>query len=473
MKKKKTKTLVLLVVLLAVLAGAYAAVMAYNKKPSGEENQTTVQEDSATVLALEGTVTEMTVESENGMLEFVLKDEVWSEKNNQGFTMKQTALNSMAGVFANLSATHTIEQATENLSEYGLDDPQYILTAKTAEGNQAVLYVGMQNTMTLEYYVYAENVPGVYTVGATSINYFARDLMDFAELPEFPEVEEGNFLSLEIRNGEDYMKTETLTESAYDMSGLLTWYVTEPFEHEYVAHTTTLDTIMTAISELSYNKAAAFDPDEAELAEMGLDKPQMELAFTYTQPEEDTAETEADPEDIKSYRLYIGNEKEESGYYYVREEGSALVLLMNKSSLDGIMSYNAKNVVNRYFALINIDSVDSIEVVLDDQSEYELVPPASDADDTEAQKLKDLYQSIISIHAEKVVDSQTGPFTMLPLSLTFHRNTEPSLFSVQFAEYDTSYYLAIVDGEGIYLVNKRDYNQYCEDVKAGFEGLSE
>ena len=120
---------------------------------------------------------------------------------------------------------------------------------------------------------------------------------------------------------------------------------------------------------------------------------------------------------------------------------------------------------------INIDSVDSVEIVLDDKSEYTMNPPSSEEKDNASEKLKDLYQSIISVHAEKVVDSYTGTLSMLPLSVTFHRNVDPKTYKIEFAEYDTSYYLAVVDGEGIYLVNKRDYDQYCVDLKEGFETL--
>ncbi len=468
MKKKKTRTLMVLCAFLAVLIAAYAAVMVYNKNKSSEDSTSGSEEESVVILAIEGTVTEMTVESEKGTLEFVLKEEEWLEKNNEGFAIRQPVLTSMAAVFEKLVATHTIEENTENLAEYGLDKPSYILTARTQDGKEAQLFIGMQNTVTMDYYVYAKDVPGVYTIGTSSVNYFKRELMEFADLPTYPKVTEGNFLSLETKNGEEHLKAEMLTESAYDMSGILSWYVTEPFEHEYVAHTSMLDTVLSSVAELTYSKAAAYDPDEAELAKMGLDKPQKELAFTYKK--DSTSETE---EQTYTFRLLIGNAMEGSDYYYVMEEGTKLVLLINKASLDTVLSYKAKDIVNKYFALINIETVDSIRVVLDDGSEYELTTPENDADDAKADALRNVYQSIISIHAERVIDSQTGPFTMLPLTLTFYRNAEPKMYQIQFAEYDTSYYLAIVDGEGIYLVNKRDYDQYCEDVKAGFEGLSE
>lgn len=469
MKKKKAKTLFFLCAFLAVLVGAYAAVMVYNKNRDEQVSTSGSTEEEKVILSLEGTVTEMTVESEGGTLEFVLKDEEWSEKNHEGFAMRQPVLTSMAAVFEKLVATHTIEENTENLSEYGLDKPSYILTAKTQDGKEAQFCVGMQNTVTMDYYVYTKDVPGVYTIGTSSVNYFKRDLMEFADLPSYPKVSEGNFLSLETRDGEEHLKAETLTESAYDMSGILSWYVTEPFEHEYVAHTTMLDTVLSAVAELTYSKAAAYNPDEAELARMGLDKPQKELAFTYKKD----STSEEEKEQTFSFRLLIGNVMEGSNYYYVMEEGSKLVLLMSKESLDTVLSYKAKDIVNKYFALINIETVDSVRILLEDGSELELVTPENDADDAKADALRDVYQSIISIHAERVIDSQTGPFTMLPLTLTFYRNTEPKLYQIQFAEYDTSYYLAIVDGEGIYLVNRRDYDQYCKDVKAGFEGLSE
>lgn len=467
MKKKKTRTLVLLCAFLIVLAGAYAAMMAYNSKEEQKEMEqmmTSAAEETLTIASLEGTVTSVRIESAERTLEFALKDEVWVEVNNEGFDVVQSSMNNLTAAFTGLSTTHTVEENTENLAEYGLDNPKLVLTGKNADGKEAVIYVGMQNAVTSEYYIYTEAVPGVHTVAAVNMNYFSRSLMDFAEMPDYPYVTEGNFEAFEIVNGEERMKAETLEESDYDMSGLMTWYVTEPFEHEYVAHTTTLDKVMAAAADLSYSKAEAYNPGEAELEKMGLLNPEKQLAFRYKEYTDDEAEnTEA-----KDYRLYIGNQKEGTDYYYVQEADSKLILLMKRESLDEVLSYTAKDIVNKYFALINIESVESVVAELDG-TEYELIPP-QDGDKDEDKK-RDLYQKIIGVHAEKVIDGQTGDFTWLPLTITINRNVEPKIYHIQFAEYDNNFYLAIVDGEGIYLVNKRDYEQYCADIKAGFEAL--
>lgn len=468
MKKKKTRTLVLLCVFLAALVGVYAALMAYNSYQEKKEMEQMMEDynndDTLRIAVLDGTVTSVKMESKDRTLEFALEDETWVEVNNEGFPVKQPSMGNLTSAFTELATTHTVEENTENLAEYGLDNPQFVLTAKNADGEEGVIYVGMQNAVTAEYYIYTEAVSGVHTVAAASINYFARNLVDFAELPKYPYVTEGNFVSFETVNGEEHMKAETLTESDYDMSGLMTWYVTEPFEHEYVAHTTTLDKIMAAAAELSYSTAEAYNPSEAELEAMGLANPEKELAFQYKEYSDGTTVND----EVFDYHLYVGNQKEGTDYYYVQEKGSKLILLMSKSALDEVLSYTAKDIVNKYFALINIETVDSIDVELDG-TKYELITPKEG--DKDEDERRDLYQTIISAHAEKVVDSQTGNFKLLPLSVTINRNAEPRTVQIQFAEYDNNYYLAMVDGEGIYLVNKRDYDQYCADVKAGFEAL--
>lgn len=468
MKKKKTRTLVLLCVFLVVLVGAYAALMAYNSNAEKKEMEQMMEEynkeDTLKIAVLEGTVTSVKMESEERTLEFALKDDVWVEVNNEGFDVTQPAMNNLTAAFTSLAATHTVEENTENLAEYGLDNPRFVLTGKNTDGKEGIIYVGMQNAVTSEYYIYTDSVPGVHTVAAASMNYFARNLMDFAEIPDFPYVTEGNFVSIATVNGDERLKAEILTESDYDMSGIMTWYVTEPFEHEYVAHTTTLDKVMAAAADLSYSKAEAYNPSEAELEKMGLTKPVKELAFSYKEYSDGTTVND----EVFDYHLLIGNQKEGTDYYYVQEKGSKLVLLMNKEAVDGVLSYTAKDIVNKYFALINIETVDSIDVELDG-TKYQLITP-KEGDKDEKQR-RDLYQTIISAHAEKIVDSQTGDFKLLPLSVTINRNVEPKTYHIQFAEYDNNFHLAVVDGEGIYLVNKRDYEQYCADVKTGFEAL--
>ncbi|MBP3544502.1 MAG: DUF4340 domain-containing protein, partial [Lachnospiraceae bacterium] len=219
MKKKKTRTLVLLCVFLAALVGVYAALMAYNsneEKKKMEQMMTASTEETLTIAVLDGTVSEVKMESDERTLEFALKDGVWVEVNNEGFNVTQSAMNNLTAAFTGLSTTHTVEENTENLAEYGLDNPRFVLTGKNTDGKEAVIYVGMQNAVTSEYYIYTEAVPGVHTVAAVSINYFARNLMDFAEIPDYPYVTEGNFVSFATVNGEERMKAEILTESAYD-----------------------------------------------------------------------------------------------------------------------------------------------------------------------------------------------------------------------------------------------------------------
>lgn len=476
MNKKKTRTMIVLIVLLAALAGAYAGITAYNKKEKPKENPETSTGSAVTqLLSMErDLVDRISVETAEEYMSFVKKDDVWVVETEEDFDLKQSSLNNMVSVLTNLKAGRTIEETRTNLEEYGLDEPVITVTA-TAAGKYSVLYIGIKNTVTGDYYAYTSESEGVYTISASDAAYFETSLYELAALEAMPDIAEGSYFSLEVDWGENHYRTEYMEDSVYDASNMMTWFVTEPYEHEYVAQTTVLDTIFEGITGLSYEKLAAYKPDEALLKDMGFETPQGRLAYTYSDEVnnmDDDAEA-VDPADLKKFVLLVGNLDESGSYYYVKEESSDQVYLIAASSLDEIMKYNAKDIVNKYFALINIETVDRVTFTIEGGSSYELITPKAVDEGEAVDAMRSLYQDIIGIHAEKLTDPIDEPYKFLPISVVFHRNTEPYEYTVQFAEYDTSFCLAIVNGEAIYLVNKRDYEQYNIDIPKGFDSLSE
>lgn len=475
MKKKNKKTLFFLILLLTVLIGAYAGITVYNKQEAEKPSETETTEASEQLLSLDkDSMERISVKREEEELVFVKKGDVWVYEKEEGLEIKQSGISNMQTVFSSLKAGSTISENREELKQYELENPVLTITAKDKD-RESTLYVGMKNTVTGDYYAYTSEKEGIYTISSTTVGYFDRSLYDMAVTESFPAVSEASFFSLETDWKGDHYRTEYLEESIYDASGMMTWYVTEPFEHEYVAHTTTLDKIFAGIAAMSFDELAAYKPEEALLAKLGFSEPQGRLAFTYsTEVDNTTTEfVDINPDDLETYVLIIGNLSEDGSSYYVMAEGSDQVVTAPASALNEILQYNSRDIVNKYFALINISTVERVEFMVEGDQTYELIPPQEEAEDEAAGELRNLYQEIISINAEKLVEPQAEPYKKLPIKIVFHRNTEPVEFTVEFAEYDTSYYLAIVNGEAIYLVNRRDYDKYAVDIPEGFNSLNE
>ena len=88
-------------------------------------------------------------------------------------------------------------------------------------------------------------------------------------------------------------------------------------------------------------------------------------------------------------------------------------------------------------------------------------------------EIRSLYRSIISINAEKVIDIEEEEKEWLDFQVTFKRNDEKEDIVLKFAVYDANFYLASVNGEARYLVNKRDFENYKSTILEGFQKFSE
>lgn len=475
---KKKKTIFILGIFLILLIGVYGIIIMNNKKQKEKAEETTQTEtqETKTLLNLnQEDIVKLSYVKENNTMEFEKKEDTWIYTSNPEFPIRQNYLTNMISIFTNLAATRTIEETTKNLNEYGLEKPAYTIVITTSDQKQTTLYLGTKNPVTSDYYVYIDGVEGVYTIGSDRFSYFDYSLYEMTQADIFPTIDSSSIDELSLTwNGQE-IKLETLEQSSYDSSDLISWYITSPFEHEIVADSSVIDTQLQKIENIMYAKLAAFQSSsftEEQLEEMGLINPKGKISFHYTDSKTGTLEE-------KSYTMLIGN-SDGSEYYYAMEEGSNKVNFISASTIDSIMTYTANDYIYKYFALVNIETVDEVLVQEGDMifSLKDIPKTSSEENQNEEQEqreseIRSLYRSIISINAEKVIDMGEEEIEWIDFQVTFKRNDEKEDIVLKFAVYDTNFYLTSVNGEARYLVNKRDFENYKSTILEGFQKFSE
>ena len=456
-----------------------------NKKQKEEETTQTETQETKTLLNLnKEDIVKLSYIKENNIMEFEKKEDTWIYTSNPELPLLQNYLTNMISIFTNLAATRTIEETTNNLNEYGLEKPAYTITVTTSDKKQTTLYLGIKNPITSDYYAYIDGVEGVYTIGSDRFSYFDYPLYEMAQADIFPTIDSSSIDELSLTwNGQE-IKLETLEESSYDSSNLISWYLTSPFEHEIAADSSLIDTQLQKIENIMYAKLAAFQSSpftEEQLEEMGFTNPKGKISFHYIDSKTGTLEQ-------KSYTMLIGN-SDGGEYYYAMEEGSNKVNFIGASTIDSIMSYTANDYIYKYFALVNIETVDEVLVQEEDmifrlkdipktssgenQSGEEESTTIEEEQEQRESEIRSLYRSIISINAEKVIDIEEEEKEWLDFQVTFKRNDEKEDIVLKFAVYDANFYLASVNGEARYLVNKRDFENYKSTILEGFQKFSE
>jgi len=470
-KKKKKKGLVIGCLLLLLLVALYALILIINR-----EKPESITDSKVNLLSMNrDEIVKISYTKEEKTYTFDYIENYWVSEEKPEETLSQSYLINIRNLFTGTDAEGVVDTKTQNLENYGLDKPSYILTAVTAAGEEQTLCIGNFNSSVDQYYAYTNTVEGVYLVSKRVVTYLDYSLDDMISTESLPNMSGSNITKFEQTWNGETISLERKEGSVYDASDVLIWFMTTGFSHEVGCSTSTLETLFNNVAELSYRKTVASGVTEADLAQYGLAAPAGSLYIEYTDSTTGTMQT---------FRLLIGTVAEEK-YYYVKEAQSDKVFTMAKDSLDDILNHTKYDYVYRYPAIVNVRTVDRI-IFKDTGLTYELgvrmeSTTKENGNTTEdfiySFKEKDLsedmqatasslYSGIISLGAERIVDQPEEFGKQFDFSIIFERNKEPEQVEIVFYEYNSSYALCSVNGDAIYLINLRDLEEYKNQIFA-------
>lgn len=179
MKKQKKQLIALLVALVIVVAGFF--VIRY--VVSHQELET----ETVSVTELYHTDKESCTEVEyihDGVdLDFVRDGGKWYLKNDRNTELDQDSVDSMVGFAASLNYKTKIDEPAE-LSEYGLDNPSYIVTVTDSMGVAQTYFIGDCFKIDGTYFAKLEGSDAVYTIASTYPNAFDADIEHYKATTE-------------------------------------------------------------------------------------------------------------------------------------------------------------------------------------------------------------------------------------------------------------------------------------------------
>ena len=171
MMKKKVILLICAVCILAALIGVYSVVR--SSSTAEEEAKDTLFELTADrIQAISWT-------SDDGeTLSFHRVDGQWSYDDKPELELDQTEMNTLCSGVTGITVYQTLEDVTD-LSQYGLDVPQYVLKVTDTEGKMVEVALGDENDAVNSLYVYKDgDDKTVYSVMASLKTAIAKHLSD-------------------------------------------------------------------------------------------------------------------------------------------------------------------------------------------------------------------------------------------------------------------------------------------------------
>ncbi len=478
-KKKNLFTLLILCLSIIVLVGAYYLVSNHNDKKAAEEEETSAAEDaasdtSADIFTLDSdSLVKVSFSNQDWQATIVKSDDdTYYLEGDESFPLDQDKAQYVFD-YIDGSATKTVTEAPENLADYGLADPQITATATDTDGGQYTIYIGDKTGSGIGYYAKVEGSDTIYVVPATLYTYYVYDQQDLILTEETPAIDSTLISFLGITSPEygnlALMYTDN-PSTAYAGLAINNWLITEPFDFEAEGDTDNITEMLTNYE--SFTLKSAVDYKEENLADYGLENPETYLYIQYKEAVTDDSDNTT-YNDL-SYTLYIGN-TDEDGNYYVKQGDSSIVYLMAASNVETLLDVDAKSLVSTYINLINIKTLNQMQVSYEGASHtYEMLYETVTNDDgeeevndtgfivdgvtlTDDSAFRSMYQVIIGAQIAGFLPEDAVIGTDPILSITYDRTSdEYTNVTIEYLPYDESYDAVSINGVARYYIDARD-----------------
>lgn len=329
MKKKNLKKLIALLVLALVLAGLIVgSVLLKNmnekEEESPEKTKSVVIFDKGSAIA-----TGIHFKTAENEMSFSYVNEDWVYDGDKNFPLDQDRVAAMAQAIGKVSASFTLKNASDDLSDYGLKEPSVTVDAKFSDKTEKTFIFGDKNDFNSCIYFMIKGDKTVYMVEEALSEPFAADL-DYLYKPEiytlqkegvtYDEVSSVKLTTVNKDKGE-------ITNDIRDEEG-----IRKAFELIY-----TLD--------LSDYEDYYADSEEMK-SSYGISPEGERFTVTYTVEDKEKTYTvyighkfEAAPEESETTGAEDTAEKKETHRYFYTFEGSTVVYSADGDTVDDIFTY--------------------------------------------------------------------------------------------------------------------------------------
>ena len=296
---KKYKSLVILLTVLVVLVVAYVVTGQLKKKSAEKENE----QKQIAVLDMSD-ITSIQYTNGTDTMSFIKEGGTWYSESDKEFPLQQSSLKTMAETFGTLSANRELTDG-DTLADYGLEEPQYTITLKDADGEQQNIYIG--NAAGEDYYMTVGDKEKIYTVDYSVVNAMNFDLDSMLQKDTFPSI------------GADNIKKVTITKVGE----------TTEYDADNSDQSDDITAIGGRLGAAYFVDCVDYSVQADELAQYGLDEAQRTTVTVVYTDSDDKEQT---------FILYVGGRDESDAYNYVQMDGSKMVNTMTKETVNNILN---------------------------------------------------------------------------------------------------------------------------------------
>lgn len=454
--RKQLKNIIILLVALALIIGAYFALEKFGPKAKEEKKEDSKVEKIVDI----GTkkITEISIENKDIKFSCIKKGDAWSE-DTEGKKVDSAIVEKFVTTITGLTIGSVVEENAKDLSIFGLDKSIKV-NAKVDDGSVINIEIGSKAPAEGGYYAKLKDKNKVFTIGAYDAEQFLIDNNTFRPKTIFEgKADEVNYYELE-RDGK-------IVISGSKKDNL--WNMALP-----IAHTADL-TIMAEMVNNSFGLTIDkyIEDNASDLAKYGLDKPKYAFEIGIGD---------------KKKKVFIGEEKERGVTNYAKLADSKDVFTINMISL----TFLDKPTLEIYEKLVfcpNIKEISKIELKIDDKTYVSNVVTDKDDKTKDQFKFNDVdlkkkdsdkgdslfrkyYQALIAIKLSEIEpDAKPSGDPLITINYTFNNGNTNKIELIK--KNDNKFYY-MKDGKYLGIVTDiKDIDNQSDGLKLAIKGLED
>ena len=376
--------------------------------------------------------------------------------------IKESRVKDLLYSFSSLYAERVIEEDAADLGQYGLDPPAVVAVATLDDGSTIEAYLGDRTPAGNTWYLGVPDKRIVYAVWTNHGNHYHYTLADMRgdELPTI-NTEAFNYLLLQGPGIDtlEIMETNPLdTRFAHLLTRLA---MVQPYAFPRAIDSEEFTKVQAAVAEPRIDRIVSDDPEAA--AGYGLAPPRYELLVR------DAAGAEV--------TLLFGDERD--GEVFFQVPGRATVYAM-KASRAGVLDLDPFTLVDKFVLILNIESVDAIEIYHRGGTNLLTIERTGSGDDLvesfavdgaaiEDKPFRELYQLIIGLLGDAALprEDQAAVVEADPeVRITYRMNTPDETQSVALVPYDRQFFGAVREGTAEFMVSRAQVARLLDGLAA-------
>ncbi len=440
------KVLLSFVLVFALLGGAYFFIQNYDptEKPAEITPTPTIG-----LLSLEARqVMQVEIQNTAGQYAFVRDGEGWLVKNEPYIELYTSRVETLCFGAATLSADTLVAAAAPDVSVYGLDKPQSVVTLMLDSGDTVTFKIGNLTPAGDGYYACLAESTDVYILSTGTGSQFCSPLSAFRVMT-ITMLNQMDIRSITItRDGEPFKVVYVAPPEGSYPGAVSTWHIESPIRRD-ADNALVQEKLLTPLSTLVAAGVAADNPED--LSAFGFEGDSVEIS----------TETE-------TVRFTVGTA---DGASFIMVDGKQVVYFMGNGTLS-FMEVTPFDILEKMTNLIAIDTVDTIEATLPGGSAALRVSHEGEnmryfVNDTPAgeEAFKAIYVELAALSVDGMITGNADMTGKTPAASIVYTLTDGSTTTLAYYPYDDFNYAVAENSECTFYIKKTKITELGEKLQ--------